>query len=151
MKTTLPQLLLSTPPIGPRARRCAKKNMASGKPNSLADLAQLVEKVAAGLHQAGLQRHEHMVVIGAHRPRLYATMLAAQSLVRFRRRVRGCRGRRMHLPANNAEALLPGGRPGAGGASRSSCQQCPQIARIIHDDRLACATTTRKACDAGRC
>jgi long-chain acyl-CoA synthetase len=39
-----------------------------------------VEHVACGLHQAGLRRGEHMVVVGANRPRLYATMLAAQSL-----------------------------------------------------------------------
>ena len=45
-----------------------------------AAMAQLVEALACGLHQAGLQRGEHMVVIGANRPRLYATMLAAQSL-----------------------------------------------------------------------
>jgi len=45
-----------------------------------APLAALVEQIACGLHQAGLQRGEHMVVVGANRPRLYATMLAAQSL-----------------------------------------------------------------------
>ena len=43
-------------------------------------LAQMVEHLACGLHQAGLRRDEHMVVLGANRPRLYATMLAAQSL-----------------------------------------------------------------------
>src|SRR5699024_9174950 len=48
--------------------------------HSWAALTALVEKVAAGLHQAGLRRGEHMVVVGANRPRLYATMLAAQSL-----------------------------------------------------------------------
>jgi long-chain acyl-CoA synthetase len=45
-----------------------------------ADLALLVEHVACGLHQAGLRAGQHMVVVGANRPRLYATMLAAQSL-----------------------------------------------------------------------
>jgi long-chain acyl-CoA synthetase len=40
----------------------------------------MVEHLAAGLHQAGLRRGEHMVVVGANRPRLYATMLAVQSL-----------------------------------------------------------------------
>ncbi len=45
-----------------------------------AAMANLVEAIACGLHQAGLQRGEHMVVIGANRPRLYATMLAAQSI-----------------------------------------------------------------------
>ncbi len=47
---------------------------------SWADLAALVEQLACGLHQAGLRRGEHMVVVGANRPRLYATMLAVQSL-----------------------------------------------------------------------
>jgi long-chain acyl-CoA synthetase len=47
---------------------------------SWADLAVMVQHLAAGLHQAGLQRGEHMVVVGANRPRLYATMLAVQSL-----------------------------------------------------------------------
>ncbi len=43
-------------------------------------LASLVQHMACGLHSAGLQRGEHVVVVGANRPRLYATMLAAQSL-----------------------------------------------------------------------
>jgi len=47
---------------------------------SWSDLSAMVEHIACGLHQAGLQRDEHMVVVGANRPRLYATMLAAQSL-----------------------------------------------------------------------
>eukprot|EP01030_Chromulinospumella_sphaerica_P022733 gene22733-22727_t len=47
---------------------------------SWGDLAVMVEHLAAGLHQAGLQRGDHMVVVGANRPRLYATMLAVQSL-----------------------------------------------------------------------
>ncbi len=47
---------------------------------SWADLAVLVEHLACGLHQAGLRQGEHMVVVGANRPRLYATMLAVQSL-----------------------------------------------------------------------
>jgi long-chain acyl-CoA synthetase len=44
------------------------------------DMADMVKHMACGLHQAGLQRGEHMVVVGSNRPRLYATMLAAQSL-----------------------------------------------------------------------
>jgi long-chain acyl-CoA synthetase len=43
-------------------------------------MAQLVADLACGLHQAGLRSGEHMVVVGANRPRLYATMLAVQSL-----------------------------------------------------------------------
>ncbi len=47
---------------------------------SWADLALLVAQISGGLHQAGLRPGQHMVVIGANRPRLYATMLAVQSL-----------------------------------------------------------------------
>ena len=47
---------------------------------SWSDLAAMVEHLAAGLHLAGLRRGEHMVVVGANRPRLYATMLAVQSI-----------------------------------------------------------------------
>ena len=47
---------------------------------SWVDLAAMVQQLACGLHQAGLRRGEHMVVVGANRPRLYATMLAVQSL-----------------------------------------------------------------------
>jgi long-chain acyl-CoA synthetase len=43
-------------------------------------LATLVREIAGGLAQAGLQRDQHIVVVGENRPRLYATMLAAQSL-----------------------------------------------------------------------
>jgi long-chain acyl-CoA synthetase len=43
-------------------------------------LATLVRELACGLAQAGLQRGQHLVVVGANRPRLYAAMLAAQSL-----------------------------------------------------------------------
>lgn len=47
---------------------------------SWGQLATLVESLALGLQQAGLRRGEHMVVVGANRPRLYATMLAVQSI-----------------------------------------------------------------------
>jgi long-chain acyl-CoA synthetase len=43
-------------------------------------LATLVRELACGLHEAGLKRGEHIVVVGANRPRLQACMLAAQSL-----------------------------------------------------------------------
>jgi long-chain acyl-CoA synthetase len=43
-------------------------------------LAAMVKDLACGLHLAGLQRGEHVIVVGANRPRLYASMLAVQSL-----------------------------------------------------------------------
>ncbi len=43
-------------------------------------LADLVRDLACGLAAAGLKRDDHMVVVGENRPRLYASMLAAQAL-----------------------------------------------------------------------
>jgi long-chain acyl-CoA synthetase len=43
-------------------------------------LLQLTRDIAGGLAAAGLARGEHIVVVGENRPRLYASMLAAQSL-----------------------------------------------------------------------
>ena len=43
-------------------------------------LAEMVNDLACGFHLAGLKRGEHVIVVGANRPRLYASMLAVQSL-----------------------------------------------------------------------
>ena len=80
MQTTFPRLLLKHAADRPRAAAMREKEYGIWQTLSWADLASLVEHLACGLHQAGLQRGEHMVVVGANRPRLYATMLAAQSL-----------------------------------------------------------------------
>lgn len=64
MKTTFPQLLLQHATQRPQSPALREKEYGIWQTHTWADLAQLVEKVAAGLHQAGLQRHEHMVVIG---------------------------------------------------------------------------------------
>jgi long-chain acyl-CoA synthetase len=45
-----------------------------------AELAALVRSFACGLAAAGVQRDDHLVVVGENRPRLYAALLAAQSL-----------------------------------------------------------------------
>ena len=80
MKTTFPQMLLQHAAERPNAAALREKEYGIWQAHTWAGLTALVEKVAAGLHRAGLCRGEHMVVIGANRPRLYATMLAVQSL-----------------------------------------------------------------------
>ncbi|MBC7215739.1 AMP-dependent synthetase/ligase [Extensimonas perlucida] len=80
MLTTFPQLLLRHAAERPQAAAMREKEYGIWQTTTWADFAQLVEHLAAGLHQAGLQRHEHLVVIGDNRPRLYAAMLAAQAL-----------------------------------------------------------------------
>ena len=80
MQTTFPQLLLQHAASRPKAAAMREKEYGIWQSLSWADLATMVEQIAAGLHQAGLRRGEHMVVVGSNRPRLYATMLAVQSL-----------------------------------------------------------------------
>ena len=80
MQTTFPKLLLQHASGRPTAPAMREKEYGIWQSLSWADLAVMVQHLAAGLHQAGLQRGEHMVVVGANRPRLYATMLAVQSL-----------------------------------------------------------------------
>ncbi len=80
METTFPRLLLQHAAQRPGDPAMREKEYGIWQTRSWADMARMVEQVACGLHQAGLTAGEHMVVIGANRPRLYATMLAAQSL-----------------------------------------------------------------------
>ena len=80
METTFPGLLLThaTKRGGDTAMR--EKEYGIWQALTWAGLATMVEHLAGGLHAAGLRPGEHMVVVGANRPRLYATMLAVQSL-----------------------------------------------------------------------
>jgi long-chain acyl-CoA synthetase len=80
MPTTFPHLLLKHAAERPDAPAMREKEYGIWQAHSWAAMAKLAEHIACGLSQAGLQRGEHMVIIGANRPRLYATMLAAQSL-----------------------------------------------------------------------
>ena len=80
MQTTFPKLLLQHAAQRPDAAAMREKEYGIWQAHSWAALAQMVERMACGMHALGLQRGQHMVVIGANRPRLYAAMLAAQSL-----------------------------------------------------------------------
>lgn len=136
MLPTFPQLLLKHAAERPTAPALREKEYGIWQTHSWADLARMVEQVAAGLHLAGLQRHEHMVVIGANRPRLYATMLAAQSL--------GAIPVPLYQDAVGAECIFP-----LNNAEVRFCvvedqeqvdklleirEQCPQISNIYFDD-----------------
>ena len=136
MQTTFPRLLLEHAKSRPTAAAMREKEYGIWQTTTWADMAQLVEAVACGLHQAGLQRGEHMVVIGANRPRLYATMLAAQSL--------GAIPVPLYQDAVGAECVFP-----LNNAEVRFClvedqeqvdklleirEQCPQISNIYFDD-----------------
>ena len=100
------------------------------------DLVALVEQLACGLHQAGLRRGEHMVVVGANRPRLYATMLAVQSL--------GAIPIPLYQDAAAVECVFPINNAEVRFAFAEDQEQvdkllevresCPQLAHIYFDD-----------------
>lgn len=77
---TFPRLLLDHAARRPQAPALREKAFGVWQTLSWAQLATLVQELALGLSAAGLRRGEHLVVVGENRPRLYATMLAAQSL-----------------------------------------------------------------------
>jgi len=78
--TTFPRLLLEHARQRPEAPALREKEYGIWQTLSWSQLAALVRQLAVGLAHAGLQRGQHLVVIGENRPRLYAAMLAAQSL-----------------------------------------------------------------------
>ena len=80
MSTTFPKLLLQHAASRPSDAALREKEYGIWQSYDWQHLAALVSHIAAGLAQAGLARGEHMVLIGANRPRLYASMLAAQSI-----------------------------------------------------------------------
>jgi len=80
VQTTFPRLMLDHASRRPEAPALREKVFGIWQTLNWKDLAAMVRAMACGLAQAGLQRGEHVVVIGENRPRLYASMLAAQSL-----------------------------------------------------------------------
>ncbi len=80
MPTTFPRLMLDHAAARPQAAALREKVYGIWQTTTWADLALLVRRLACGLHAAGLRRDDHVVVVGENRPRLYAAMLAVQSL-----------------------------------------------------------------------
>ena len=136
MDTTFPRLLLQHAAQRPERAAMREKEYGIWQSLTWAQLARLAESIACGLHQAGLVRGEHLVVIGANRPRLYATMLAAQSL--------GAVPIPLYQDAVAAECVFPINNAEV----RFACvedqeqvdklleirAQCPQLSHIWYDD-----------------
>jgi long-chain acyl-CoA synthetase len=80
LSSTFVQLLLEHAAQRPQAPALREKEYGIWQTTSWSALADLVKALAGGLAAAGLQRGHHIVVIGDNRPRLYASMLAAQAL-----------------------------------------------------------------------
>jgi len=80
LSPTFPRLLLEHASRRPSAPALREKDFGIWQTLAWSELAALVRALACGLAEAGLQRGQHLVVIGENRPRLYAAMLAAQSI-----------------------------------------------------------------------
>ena len=136
MQTNFPRLMLDHAARRPGAAALREKKFGIWQTLDWASLAALVRDLACGLAQAGLQRGQHIVVIGENRPRLYASMLAAQSL--------GAVPVPLYQDAVAAEFLFPITNAEVAFAIVEDQeqvdkmlelrQQCPNLARVWFDD-----------------
>ena len=136
MQTTFPALLLKHAAERPGAPAMREKEYGIWQTHSWSAMAVMVEQIACGMHQAGLQRGEHMVIVGSNRPRLYATMLAAQAL--------GAIPIPLYQDAVAAECVFPITNADVRFAVVEDQEQvdklleikgrCPDLARIVFDD-----------------
>jgi long-chain acyl-CoA synthetase len=136
METTFPRLLLQHAVQRAAEPAMREKEYGIWQTHSWADMAKLVEQVACGLHQAGLAAGEHMIVIGANRPRLYATMLAAQSLGAVPIPLyQDAAAPECVFPINNAEVRFAFAEDQEQVDKLLEIrEQCPRLAGIFYDD-----------------
>jgi long-chain acyl-CoA synthetase len=136
METTFPRLLLQHAAERPGDAAMREKEYGIWQMRTWAQMAQLVEHIACGLHQAGLASGEHMVVLGANRPRLYATMLAAQALGAIPIPLyQDAVGGECVFPINNADVRFAFAEDQEQVDKLLEIRpQCPQLAAILYDD-----------------
>lgn len=136
MQSTFPRLLLERAAKHPGATAMREKEYGIWQVSTWRDMADLASSIAAGLHQAGLRRGEHMIIIGANRPRLYGAMLAAQML--------GAIPVPLYQDAAAAECVFPINNAEVRFAVVEDQEQvdkllevreqCPQLAHIYYND-----------------
>ncbi|MDM7456379.1 MAG: AMP-binding protein [Tepidimonas sp.] len=136
MRTTFPRLLIQHASARPDAPAMREKEYGIWQTTTWRQMLDRVRHIAAGLHQLGLQRGEHLVVIGSNRPSLYATMLATQSL--------GAIPVPLYQDAVAAECVFPINNAQVRFAVVEDQEQvdkmleirpeCPQVAHILFDD-----------------
>ena len=136
MSTTFPLLLLDHAERRPHAAALREKEYGIWQITTWAVLLQKVRVLTAGLSAAGLKRGQHIVVIGDNRPRLSASMIAAQVL--------GAIPVPLYQDAVSAEFVFPINNAEVSFAIAENQEQvdklielrpeCPQLARIWYDD-----------------
>jgi long-chain acyl-CoA synthetase len=134
--TTFPRLMLDHAAQRPDAPALREKDLGIWQTTTWRDLATLVREMAGGYAAAGLRRGQHLVVIGENRPRLYAAMLAAQSLGAIPVPLyQDAVAAEFVFPINNAEiAFAVVEDQEQVDKLLEVREQCPQLARIWYDD-----------------
>jgi long-chain acyl-CoA synthetase len=136
VQATFPRLMLDHAQRRPQAAALREKTYGIWQTLTWGALAVLVRQLACGLAEAGLKRGDHVVVVGENRPRLYATMLAVQSL--------GAVPVPLYQDAASTEYVFPINNAEVRYAVVEDQEQvdkmlelrtpCPQIARIWYDN-----------------
>ncbi|HEX6016708.1 MAG TPA: AMP-binding protein [Burkholderiaceae bacterium] len=136
MQTTFPQLMWIHATQRPDAPALREKSFGIWQTITWSQLGTMVRALACGLAEAGLQRGEHLVVIGENRPRLYAAMLAAQSLGAVPVPLyQDAAAAEFVFPINNAEVRFAVVEDQEQVDKLLELrEQCPQLARIWYDD-----------------
>jgi long-chain acyl-CoA synthetase len=136
MQTTFARLLLKHAAERPQVAAMREKEYGIWQALTWADLATMVEHLACGLHEAGLKRGDHMVVVGANRPRLYATMLAVQALGAVPIPLyQDAAALECVFPVNNAEVKFAFAEDQEQVDKLLEIRpQCPQLSNIYFDD-----------------
>jgi long-chain acyl-CoA synthetase len=136
MQTTFPKLLLDHASQRPNDTAMREKEYGIWQAITWAEMAAMVAHIAGGLHQAGLRRDDHMIVIGANRPRLYATMLAVQALGAVPIALyQDAAALECVFPINNAEACFAFAEDQEQVDKLLEIRdQCPQLKGIYFDD-----------------
>ena len=107
MQTTFPRLMIEQAKRLPDAVALRENEYGIWQTLTWSQLAQLVRRLACGLSAAGLRRGQHLVVLGENRTRLYASMLAAQSLGAIPVPLyQDAAGAELVFPINNAEVAF---------------------------------------------
>ena len=135
-QTTFPRLLLEHAARRPAAPALREKEYGIWQTLTWSALAALVRELAGGLAAAGLQRGQHLIVVGENRPRLYASMLAAQSLGAIPVPLyQDAAGAEFMFPLNNAEVAFAIVEDQEQVDKLLELQpQCPLLTRIWYDD-----------------
>jgi long-chain acyl-CoA synthetase len=136
VQTTFPRLLLEHAQARPDAPALREKEYGIWQTLTWSQLALLVRRLACGLAHAGVKRGDHLVIVGENRPRLYATMLAAQALGAVPVPLyQDAVAAEYAFPINNAEVRFAVVEDQEQVDKMIELRaQCPQLSRIWYDD-----------------